>query len=155
MTKVLFIAYYFPPAGGAGVQRAQKFVQYLPSEGFSPIVITAPNLSDYRWTPPDRTLTHAIPTGVCVHRVEEPFREPSGRVQTRLETWLCVPNSFSQWWIRSSTELASRIASGAALIFATMSPFASGEAARRLSKRLGIPWVADLRDPWALDEMQV
>jgi glycosyltransferase involved in cell wall biosynthesis len=47
------------------------------------------------------------------------------------------------------------VADGEELIFATMSPFESGEVARRLSKRLGIPWVADLRDPWALDEMQV
>jgi len=36
-----------------------------------------------------------------------------------------------------------------------MSPFDSGEAGRRVSKRLSIPWVADLRDPWALDEMQI
>jgi glycosyltransferase involved in cell wall biosynthesis len=36
-----------------------------------------------------------------------------------------------------------------------MSPFESGLAAAELGRRLGKPWVADLRDPWALDEMQV
>jgi glycosyltransferase involved in cell wall biosynthesis len=35
-----------------------------------------------------------------------------------------------------------------------MSPFESGAAAARIAARLGVPWVADLRDPWALDEMQ-
>ena len=41
------------------------------------------------------------------------------------------------------------------LIYASMSPFETGSAAARLSVKLGKPWVADLRDPWALDEMQV
>jgi glycosyltransferase involved in cell wall biosynthesis len=36
-----------------------------------------------------------------------------------------------------------------------MSPFESGEVARTLSRELGVAWVADLRDPWALDEMQI
>jgi glycosyltransferase involved in cell wall biosynthesis len=36
-----------------------------------------------------------------------------------------------------------------------MSPFETGSAAARLAAELGKPWVADLRDPWALDEMQV
>jgi glycosyltransferase involved in cell wall biosynthesis len=34
-----------------------------------------------------------------------------------------------------------------------MSPFASAKAAGRLAAELGCPWVADLRDPWALDEV--
>jgi glycosyltransferase involved in cell wall biosynthesis len=38
------------------------------------------------------------------------------------------------------------------LVFATMSPFESGAAAARLAAELAVPWVADLRDPWALDE---
>jgi glycosyltransferase involved in cell wall biosynthesis len=36
-----------------------------------------------------------------------------------------------------------------------MSPFESGEAAAKLAGKLQKPWVADLRDPWALDEMAV
>jgi len=41
------------------------------------------------------------------------------------------------------------------VILASMSPFETGEAASRLATRLRVPWVADLRDPWALDEMIV
>ncbi len=41
MIPVLVLAYYFPPAGGAGVQRSQKFVRYLPNEGFLPVVVRA------------------------------------------------------------------------------------------------------------------
>jgi glycosyltransferase involved in cell wall biosynthesis len=153
--NVLFIAYYFPPVGGAGVQRAQKFVQFLPSEGFLPIVITGPASSEDRWTPQDKTLINSLPSEVPVHRVEGPIPLTTGRLRSRLETWLALPSSFSKWWIQSATERAYRAANAATLIFATMSPFESGEVARRLSQRLGIPWVADLRDPWALDEMQV
>ena len=40
-------------------------------------------------------------------------------------------------------------------IVASMSPYDSAEAAAALSAELGRPWVADLRDPWALDEMMV
>ncbi len=37
---VLMIAYYFPPMGGAGVQRTLKFAKYLPEFGWSPHVLT-------------------------------------------------------------------------------------------------------------------
>ena len=155
MAKVLFIAYYFPPVGGAGVQRAQKFVQYLPTEGFVPVVITGPVCAEDRWTPQDRTLMNAIPAHVAIHRGEGPVPDSSGGLKRRMETWLSLPGPFSKWWVRSAMDAASRVAKGCDLIFATMSPFESGEVAQRLSKRFGIPWVADLRDPWALDEMQV
>src|SRR2546428_12326877 len=36
-----------------------------------------------------------------------------------------------------------------------MSPFESADVAARVGDALGVPWVADLRDPWALDEMVV
>jgi glycosyltransferase involved in cell wall biosynthesis len=36
-----------------------------------------------------------------------------------------------------------------------MSPFSTAEFACSLGRRSRIPWVADLRDPWALDEMQI
>jgi glycosyltransferase involved in cell wall biosynthesis len=155
MTKILFIAYYFPPAGGAGVQRAEKFVQYLPSEGFLPVVLTGPTSPEHRWTPHDRSLLRSIPPNVQVHRVEGDVPTEGGKWQGRRERWLRFPSAFSKWWIQSATELGKRIASDESLILATMSPFESGEVAHRLSRHLGVPWVADLRDPWALDEMLV
>ncbi|MDP3939519.1 MAG: hypothetical protein Q8R92_15475, partial [Deltaproteobacteria bacterium] len=44
---------------------------------------------------------------------------------------------------------------GASLIYASMSPFESADVAAYLSRRHHIPWVADLRDAWAIDEIQV
>ena len=38
--KILIITYYWPPAGGSGVQRWMYFSKYLKKMGNSPIVIT-------------------------------------------------------------------------------------------------------------------
>ena len=43
MKKVLIITYYFPPAGGPGVQRWLKFVKYLPDFGIQPVVYVPEN----------------------------------------------------------------------------------------------------------------
>lgn len=43
--KVLIITYYWPPAGGPGVQRWLKFTKYLPEFGIEPIVFTPENPS--------------------------------------------------------------------------------------------------------------
>ena len=43
MNKVLIISYYWPPSGGAGVQRWLKFVKYLPEFNWQPHVYTALN----------------------------------------------------------------------------------------------------------------
>ena len=40
MKTVLVVSYYFPPMGMGGVQRTAKFVKYLPSFGWKPIVLT-------------------------------------------------------------------------------------------------------------------
>ena len=37
--KILQIAYYFPPMGGAGVQRGLKFARFLPLHGVLPVVL--------------------------------------------------------------------------------------------------------------------
>ncbi|MEJ2055562.1 MAG: hypothetical protein P8X42_16725, partial [Calditrichaceae bacterium] len=43
MKKVLIITYYWPPAGGPGVQRVLKFAKYLPEFGWQPVVLTVKN----------------------------------------------------------------------------------------------------------------
>jgi glycosyltransferase involved in cell wall biosynthesis len=58
-----------------------------------------------------------------------------------------------RWWIEATYNLACSVHDGEKLVLATMPPFSSAEVALRLSRHLGIPWVADLRDTWALDEI--
>lgn len=38
--KILILSYYWPPAGGSGVQRWMYFAKYLKQLGYEPIIIT-------------------------------------------------------------------------------------------------------------------
>lgn len=155
MIKVLYIAYYFPPLGGGGVQRSLKFVEQLPSEGILPIVLTGPlpsySAEDY-WAPRDTSLMASLSPEVQIHRVDG--KAPAGSSWQRFCSYFMRPSAFATWWTSSVVRLGTKVGHGANLVFATMSPFESGVAASEVSRRLGIPWVADLRDPWALDEVQ-
>ena len=75
VTPVLFITYYWPPSGGAGVQRGLKFVKYLPLHGVRPIVLTVdPAQASYPALDP--SLEAEVPADVRVVRTPsfEPLR---------------------------------------------------------------------------------
>ena len=61
--KVLIITYYWPPAGGPGVQRWLKFVKYLPEYGVEPIVYCPENPS---YPILDKYLENEIPEGIKI-----------------------------------------------------------------------------------------
>ena len=58
MKHLLIISYFFPPLGGPGVQRAQKFVKYLPEFGWEPIVLTVKKVEYIAY---DESLLKEIP----------------------------------------------------------------------------------------------
>jgi len=63
--RVLYIAYTYPPTGGAGVQRTTKFVKYLPQFGWLPSVLTVANPS----VPlQDASLESDIPADTVIRR---------------------------------------------------------------------------------------
>jgi len=157
LKKVLFIAYYFPPIGGGGVQRSISFARYLPSEGYLPVIVTGPGQSDGRWAPCDASLLDKIPPDLKVYRISTPPPINKSHTMNRIYRWLYLPKPFSKWWIRSAIDISEKAIADEdiSLIYATMSPFESADIASYLSKKFHIPWVADLRDPWALDEMTV
>lgn len=63
--KILQIAYYYPPMGGAGVQRSLKFSKYLGACGITPVVLAALDPHYVR----DDSLGAEVPGDVAVHRV--------------------------------------------------------------------------------------
>ncbi|HSY76775.1 MAG TPA: glycosyl transferase family 1, partial [Bacteroidia bacterium] len=63
MKKVLIITYYWPPSGGAGVQRWLKFVKYIREYGWEPIVYTPENPES---PTNDDSLAKDVPDGVRV-----------------------------------------------------------------------------------------
>lgn len=155
MVPILFIAYHFPPGGGAGVQRSHKFVRYLPDQGFIPTVVTGSHAEKNRWSPEDEALANELPRDLRIFRVPGQAPKSTSQWTSRLERWFFRPTLFSRWWIQAATGAALQCVRGARLIFATMSPFETAHVAGEVSQRTGVPWIADLRDPWALDEMQV
>ena len=65
MKNVLIITYYWPPAGGPGVQRVLKFCKYLREFNWNPYVLTVENGEFPAY---DDGLTAEIPDGINVFR---------------------------------------------------------------------------------------
>ena len=72
INKVLIISYYWPPAGGPGVQRWLKFVKYLPDFGVQPIVYIPDNPS---YPLVDEKLVQDVhPQAIILkHKIFEPY----------------------------------------------------------------------------------
>lgn len=173
MKKVLVIAYYWPPAGGPGVQRVLKFVKYLPEFGWQPVVMTVdkgdypaldPSLVDevppetrvYRipiWEPyaiyrrfSGKASEDPIPVGILAQKEELSF---SQRAMHWIRANLFVPDARAGWYRRAVGE-ARRIIEreGIDLIFVSSPPHSLQLIGRKLRRIAHIPLISDLRDPW-------
>ncbi|MCA8974644.1 MAG: glycosyltransferase [Planctomycetes bacterium] len=148
MTRLLVVAYYFPPRGGAGTQRFAKFCKYLPEHGVEPVVLTSGNIEQNRNAPHDdpSLVTDAL---VAVERVDPPARMPlSQRLRRAMRLDL-----DEEAWAAIAEERALGLVQERAIdaVITTLSPFACYRIGERLRRATGMPWLLDLRDPWALD----
>ncbi|MCF6271312.1 MAG: glycosyltransferase family 4 protein [Melioribacteraceae bacterium] len=173
MKKALIITYYFPPAGGAGVQRALKFVKYLPQFGWEPIVLTVENPD----SPVDDTsLFGDIPEGTKVYKTKslEPFelyKKFTGRksdskipndvllnkenatIKDKIANWIrlniFIPDAKIGWKkhaVKKGLEIIKE--ENIDLIFTTSPPQTVALIGQTLAKHTGVKWIADFRDPW-------
>ena len=172
MRRVLVITYYWPPTGGSGVQRWLKFAKYLPSFGWQPVVYTPSNPEQLAV---DESLLAEIPDEVEV--LKHPIREPyaiyhklMGRgsakgsgvnpINSQKKSWkqrlmlwirsnLFVPDPRAGWVRPSVKFLCSYLKEHPVDVIVTTGPPQSVHLiGRGLHRRLGVPWVADFRDPW-------
>jgi glycosyltransferase involved in cell wall biosynthesis len=153
LSEFLLVSYYYPPVGGAGAQRPLRFTRHLLDRGHRATVLTGSGDTGGRWTPADPTLTPEIPSEVDVLRVPGPEPGRSGHLRNRWERFGRRDSAWVRWWQEGVVAVGEQ--ARVDVIYTIMSPFSSAEASLALSRRLGVGWVADLGDPWALDEMVV
>jgi glycosyltransferase involved in cell wall biosynthesis len=136
--RLLIITHYFPPCGAVAVHRVLGFARHLPANGWDVCVVAPPR---DKWEPYDESLLSSVPDQTKVLRVDYPG-DPVSRMASRLfpyETWLPAA------WPRIS-RLVSEWKPDCVLT--TSPPDNVHLLGRRVQSRFGIPWIADLRDPW-------
>ncbi len=171
--RVLIITYYWPPSGGAGVQRWLKFAKYLPEFGWQPVVYTP---SNPEYPSIDESLLKDVPESCEV--IRQPITEPydlyrkvvglkSGeKIQTGFLTESEKPKkgeAFARWvrgnffipdarmlWVKPSVKFLVKYLKDhpVDLIVSTGPPHSMHLIARKLKARTGLRWIADFRDPW-------
>jgi hypothetical protein len=157
MEKILFVAYQFPPRGGPGVHRSLNFVKYLREFGYDPIVLTV-EVDDIKRAgyTMDESLLQQVPEGVQVVRTAS--HEPVHTIRTLMKlhlfrpVWFFFFPWFKEWavrWPSHAYPVAEALIRehNIRLVYTSSSPYSSLVLGRKLQKRLGIKWVADLRDP--------
>jgi glycosyltransferase involved in cell wall biosynthesis len=173
MKRVLIITYYWPPSGGAGVQRWLKFAKYLRNYGWEPVIYTAVNPEAPAL---DNSLEKDVPAGIEVIRrpIWEPYsfyrkfvglkkhekisagflsesKQPgfTQKIAVWLRGNLFIPDARKFWIKPSIGYLINYLQTNSIdAIVSTGPPHTTHLIALGIKKRLDIPWLADFRDPW-------
>lgn len=172
MEKVLIITYYWPPAGGPGVQRWLKFVKYLRDFEIEPVVYVPENP---HYPLLDESLETEIPRNLEIIRkpIFEPYAIASlfSKKETKEISSGLIPDEEKQgllqkamlyirgnyfvpdarkFWVKPSVEFLleyleeNRIKT----VITTGPPHSLHLIGLGLKGELDIRWIADFRDPW-------
>jgi glycosyltransferase involved in cell wall biosynthesis len=162
--KVLIITYYWPPAGGSGVQRWLKFVKYLQAFGIEPVVFTVDNAN---YVKEDTSLLREVPKNIEILKL--PIWEPtdllfwkknkqqkkgisnvsSGGLLSFIRGNFFIPDPKIFWVQPAANYLQKYIDKNTIdAIISTGPPHSMHLIAQKLQQQNNIKWVADFRDPW-------
>ncbi|MGB5942619.1 MAG: glycosyl transferase family 1 [Leeuwenhoekiella sp.] len=170
--KVLIICYYWPPAGGPGVQRWLKFIKYLREFQVEPVVYIPKNPT---YPLVDESLTREILQDLEI--ISQPIFEPFGlakffskrqtqnlsagiipvdRKQSLIQrAMLFVRGNFfipdaRKFWIQPSVKYLKDYLgeNNVDAIITTGPPHSLHMIGQALRSGIRIPWIADFRDPW-------
>lgn len=173
MKKVLIITYYWPPSGGAGVQRWLKFAKYLPNFGWEPIIYTPDNQEA---PSTDESLLKDIPEGTVILKtpIWEPYNlykkfigqnknekinagflteKKKPGLTEKISVWIrgnwFIPDA-RKFWIKPSVKFLSEYlkSNPVDVIISTGPPHSMHLIAMGLKEKLNVAWIADFRDPW-------
>jgi glycosyltransferase involved in cell wall biosynthesis len=173
LKKVLIISYYWPPSGGAGVQRWLKFAKYLPEFGWQPHIYTPSNPEA---PATDESLMSDLNDQMVV--IKQPIFEPysfyktltgkKGKVNAgflsedkgsrdkfteRMSIWIrgnfFIPDARILW-VRPSVKFLQKYIQdqGIEMVISTGPPHSMHLIAMKLKEKMAIKWIADFRDPW-------
>ena len=170
--KLLIITYYWPPAGGPGVQRWLKFVKYLPDFGVQPIVYIPENPT---YPIIDNGLESEVSDKAVIlkHKIVEPYGLASffGKNKTKKISSGIIPNQKKQsflektllWvrgnifipdarflWVKPSVKYLKKYIqeNNIDTIVTSGPPHSLHLIGLQLKQELGVTWLADFRDPW-------
>ena len=170
--KALIITYYWPPAGGPGVQRWLKFVKYLPDYNIQPIVYCPKNPS---YPIIDESLTKELSKDIVVLKqpIKEPYKLarlfskkaastissgviPKEKKQSVIEkVMLFVRGNFfipdaRKNWVKPSVDFLTDYIQKENIetIITTGPPHSLHLIGLQLKQKLDVKWIADFRDPW-------
>ena len=167
--KVLIITYYWPPAGGSGVQRWLKFVKYLRDFDIEPVIYTVDNPG---YAINDKSLINEIPNSI--ETLRQPIFEPNsilnffgtktnresagflnpnpnfiGKVIQYIRANYFIPDA-RKFWIKPSVKFLSNYLekNPVDVIITTGPPHSLHLIGLHLKKKKDIKWISDFRDPW-------
>jgi glycosyltransferase involved in cell wall biosynthesis len=150
MKNVLIIAHQFPPIGGSGVQRTQKFVKYLRKFDYEPVVLTR---DASRAALKDETLLSEIPADVKIVRTKAyDFNSMPGifKYAGKLIGRLLIPDAEVIWqYAARNTAIEVIKKNNIDVIYTTSAPYSDHLLGLYLKGIFPeIPLVCDFRDEW-------
>ena len=170
--KLLIITYYWPPAGGPGVQRWLKFVKYLPDFDVQPIVYIPDNPT---YPIVDKHLEEEVSDKAIILRkpIFEPYQLASflSKNKTKKISSGIIPNQKKQsfldkvllwvrgnlfipdarvFWVKPSVSYLERYIRENEIdtIVTSGPPHSLHLIGLELKQKLNLKWFADFRDPW-------
>ncbi|WP_297761614.1 glycosyltransferase family 4 protein [uncultured Muriicola sp.] len=171
MKKVLIVTYYWPPAGGPGVQRWLNFIKFLPENGVEPILYIP---KDPHYPIKDNSLIKEVPEGLTIYQnaIWEPYklaslissnktsRISSGIIKSKKQSlleriFLWVRGNFfipdaRTFWVKPSIQFLTDIIDKEQIqtVITSGPPHSLHLIGMGLKQRKAVKWIADFRDPW-------
>ena len=172
LKNILIITYYWPPAGGPGVQRWLKFVKYLPDFGVQPIVYIPENPT-YPIVDENLVTEVSNETIILKHKIFEPYQLASflSKNKTKKMNSGIIPNQKKQsfldkimlwirgnlfipdarvFWVKPSVSFLEQYIreNNIDTIVTSGPPHSLHLVGLALKQKLKIKWITDFRDPW-------
>lgn len=172
MRRVLMLSWLFAPQASIGARRAVRFARRLPAAGWAPTVLCRANVpaaqrdASEESFPPEVTIERSYDHWIFPALQRAMRREGGGGAREaplrgglgerlgalwRRAVDAAVPMDTVMIHAPHAARRIDALAPGHAVIWSTSYPYHTHLLALRGARRAGLPFVADLRDPWSLN----